>query len=79
MPHMTGRQLAEVIKQVSPATPVVLLTGGDEIDEKETASSAVDAELCKPLTMAALQHTLSTLTFSGVRHAESRKEIGDAA
>ena len=79
MPHMTGRQLAEVIKQVSPETPVVLLTGGDEIDEKETASSAVDAELCKPLTMAALQHTLSTLTFSGVRHAESRKEIGDAA
>ena len=79
MPHMTGRQLAEVIKQVSPETPVVLLTGGDEIDQKEIASSAVDAELCKPLTMAALQHTLSTLTFSGVRHAESRKEIGDAA
>lgn len=79
MPNMTGRQLAEVIKQVSPETPVVLLTGGDEIDVKEPASSAVDAELCKPLTMAALQRTLSSLTFPGHLPAESRKEIGDAA
>jgi len=79
MPHMTGRQLAEVIKQVSPETPVVLLTGGDEIDEKETASSAVDAELSKPLTMAALQRTLSTLTFPRALPAQSGKEIGEAA
>jgi CheY-like chemotaxis protein len=79
MPNMTGRQLAEVIKQVSPETPVVLLTGGDEIDAKETASSAVDAELSKPLTMAALQRTLSTLTFPAAIRAESGKEIGDAA
>jgi len=79
MPHMTGRQLAEVIKQVSPETPVVLLTGGDEIEATETASTAVDAELSKPLTMAALQRTLSTLTFSGSLRAESRKEIGEAA
>ncbi|MCW5793180.1 MAG: response regulator [Nitrospira sp.] len=79
MPNMTGRQLAEVIKQVSQDTPVVLLTGGDEIEVTETASQAVDAELSKPLTMAALQRTLSTLTFPGSLPAESRKEIGDAA
>ncbi len=79
MPDMTGRQLAEVIKRVSPETPVVLLTGGDEIEVKEVASAAVDAELCKPLTMAALQRTLSTLTFPGALFAESGKEIGDAA
>ncbi len=79
MPHMTGRQLAEVIKQVSPSTPVVLLTGGDEMEAAETTSVAVDAELSKPLTMAALQRTLSTLTFHGSLRAESRKEIGDAA
>ncbi len=79
MPNMTGRQLAEVIKQVSPETPVVLLTGGDELEANETASSAVDAELSKPLTMAALQRTLSTLTFPAALTAESRKEIGDAA
>jgi signal transduction histidine kinase len=30
MPHMTGRQLAGVIKKVSPDTPVLLLTGGDQ-------------------------------------------------
>ncbi|ULA61132.1 MAG: Histidine kinase [Nitrospira sp.] len=79
MPHMTGRQLAEVIKQVSPETPVVLLTGGDEIEVTETASSAIDAELCKPLTMAALQRTLSTLSFPSASRAASGKEIGDAA
>ena len=79
MPNMTGRQLAEVIKQVSPETPVVLLTGGDEIEVTETSSSAVDAELSKPLTMAALQRTLSTLTFPGSLPAQSGKDIGDAA
>ena len=79
MPNMTGRQLAEVIKQVSPETPVVLLTGGDEIEVKEAASFAVDAELSKPLTMAALQGTLSALAFPGSLRAESGKEIGDAA
>lgn len=79
MPHMTGRQLAEVIKQVSPETPVLLLTGGDQIEEDDTVSAAVDAELSKPLTMAALQRTLSTLTFPGSLRAESQKEIGDAA
>ena len=79
MPHMTGRQLAEVIKRVSPETPVVLLTGGDEIEVTETASPSVDAELSKPLTMAALQRTLATLTFPGSLPAESQKQIGDAA
>ena len=44
MPHMTERQLAEVIKQVSE-TPVVLLTGGDDGLTRRTVSSAVDAEL----------------------------------
>lgn len=75
MPHMTGRQLAEVIKQVSPETPVVLLTGGDESEATETASAAVDAELSKPLTMAALQRTLSTLTFSGSSARRAEKKL----
>ena len=79
MPHMTGRQLAEVIKNVSPDTPVVLLTGGDQIEEDSQASAAVDAELSKPLTMAALQRVLSTLRFPASVSAKSQKEIGDAA
>ena len=49
------------------------------IEAQETASTAVDAELSKPLTMAALQRTLSTLTFSGSLRADSRKDIGEAA
>ena len=79
MPHMTGRQLAEVIKNVSPETPVVLLTGGDQIEEDSQVSPAVDAELSKPLTMAALQRVLSTLRFPASVSAKSQKEIGDAA
>lgn len=79
MPHMTGRQLADVIKKVSADTPVLLLTGGDQIEETEPVSTAVDAELSKPLTMAALQRVLSTLRFPASLAAESQKEIGDAA
>lgn len=79
MPHMTGRQLAEVIKKVSADTPVLLLTGGDQIEQEETVSVAVDAELSKPLTMAALQQALSTIRFTKTLDAGSQKEIGDAA
>ena len=79
MPHMTGRQLADVIKKVSPETPVLLLTGGDQIEQEEMVSTAVDAELSKPLTMAALQQALSTIRFTKTLDAGSQKEIGDAA
>ena len=75
---MTGRQLAEVIKQVGvPETPVVLLTGGDEIDEKETASSAVDAEL-QAADHGRLPHTVDPSPFP-VCGMRSRKVPGDAA
>jgi signal transduction histidine kinase/ActR/RegA family two-component response regulator len=79
MPHMTGRQLAGVIKKVSPDTPVLLLTGGDQIEPEDTVSQAVDAELSKPLTMGALRQALSTLRYPKSIPAESQKEIGDAA
>jgi len=79
MPHMTGRQLAGVIKKVSPDTPVLLLTGGDQIEPEDTVSQAVDAELSKPLTMGALRQALSTLTVPGALHAQTGKDIGDAA
>ncbi|MBI4002752.1 MAG: response regulator, partial [Nitrospira defluvii] len=78
MPHMTGRQLAEVIKKVSPDTTIVLLTGGDQTDE-EASSAAVDVVLSKPLTMASLQQALSRITIRTWAPAENRKEIGDAA
>ena len=79
MPHMTGRQLAGVIKKVSPDTPVLLLTGGDQLEQEDTVSQAVDAELSKPLTMGALRQALSTLRYPKSLPAESQKEIGDAA
>ncbi|MCE3224707.1 MAG: protein of unknown function, putative Histidine kinase [Nitrospira sp.] len=79
MPQMTGRQLAEVIKKVSPDTAVVLLTGGDQTDADEAPSAAVDVVLSKPLTMASLQQALSRITIRNLAQAENRKEIGEAA
>lgn len=79
MPHLTGLQLAEVIKQVSPTTPVILLTGGDQHDDENAPSDVVDVVVSKPLTMGSLQQALSRITIPHPAHNETRKEIGEAA
>lgn len=79
MPHMTGRQLAKVIKKVSPQTPVLLLTGGDETEGEDHPSDAVDAALTKPVTMASLRKALSRMVIPSASSDGSRKEIGEAA
>ncbi|HXE42580.1 MAG TPA: response regulator, partial [Candidatus Baltobacteraceae bacterium] len=49
MPYVDGREVAKIIKQGSPATPVVLLTGwGEFISDEETALSDFDDILSKP-------------------------------
>ncbi|HZF01387.1 MAG TPA: ATP-binding protein [Methylomirabilota bacterium] len=49
MPYVDGREVAKIIKQGSPATPVVLLTGwGEFISDDETALSDFDELLNKP-------------------------------
>jgi len=62
MPGMNGINLAYCIKEESPATQVVLMTG----DEKETILSkirktAVDQALFKPFTLAEMDETLRGL------------------
>ena len=55
MPHMSGSQLAAAIKEMSPGTPVALLTGwGATIGEAELRESAVDVALSKPVNMGSL-------------------------
>ena len=49
MPHMDGRQLAQVLKRESPATPIILLTGwGRIMQEENTRPTEVDLVLSKP-------------------------------
>lgn len=62
MPGMNGINLAFYIKEESPATQVVLMTG----DEKEAIlfkirETAVDQALFKPFTLAEMDETLQGL------------------
>ncbi len=56
MPGMNGVQLAGVIKEVSPGTPVILLTGfGDEMLASGGLPAGIDLVLSKPVTQADLR------------------------
>jgi CheY-like chemotaxis protein len=49
MPHMDGRQLAQMLKKESPSTPIILLTGwGRIIQEHSERPPDVDVILSKP-------------------------------
>jgi signal transduction histidine kinase len=60
MPEMSGDQAAELIKQIQPDLPVIMLTGfGALIEVTGSRPRAVDAVLGKPVTLAMLRQTLS--------------------
>jgi signal transduction histidine kinase/response regulator RpfG family c-di-GMP phosphodiesterase len=49
MPHMDGRQLAQMVKRESPSTPIILLTGWGRIMQEQGERPAdVDIVLSKP-------------------------------
>jgi CheY-like chemotaxis protein len=57
MPGMNGDEIAAAIKQVSPETPVIMITGLSPGDRANKAS-AVDVMLRKPFTSAALHEAI---------------------
>jgi len=60
MPEMSGDQLAVAIKQISPTTPVVLLTGfGDLMKEAGEHPAGVDAIMRKPITLTEFHEALA--------------------
>ncbi|MDA3971249.1 MAG: response regulator [Desulfobulbaceae bacterium] len=62
MPKMNGAELTLQIKQLSPATPVVLCTGySDSMDEKKAKEIGIDRFLVKPVNARALAQTLHEL------------------
>ena len=59
MPQMSGDQTAELIKQLHPGLPIILLTGfGALIEVTGTQPRAVDAVIGKPVTLGTLRETI---------------------
>jgi signal transduction histidine kinase len=61
MPGMNGDQLATAIKQVSPTTPVILLTGFGQFLDKSTVPD-VDFLASKPISIDSLREAIATAT-----------------
>lgn len=60
MPYVDGRQVAKVLKQESPGTPIVMLTGWGAFMKDDTAAPVqVDSVLSKPPRSKELRETLS--------------------
>lgn len=59
MPYVDGREVARLVKQESPATPVILLTGwGERIRAEGSLPADVDFVISKPTTVKQLWETL---------------------
>jgi CheY-like chemotaxis protein len=59
MPAMDGLSLAGHIKERSPSTPVILLTGSDrETVRKKLKRAPVDSVIFKPFRLEDLQRTV---------------------
>ncbi|HYT60105.1 MAG TPA: response regulator [Haliangiales bacterium] len=62
MPHLDGRQLAQIIKKESPATPIIMMTGwATSMKGEEEVPLGVDGVLNKPPNIAELQGMLRQL------------------
>jgi signal transduction histidine kinase/ActR/RegA family two-component response regulator len=62
MPHVDGRKVATSVKEVSPTTPVVLLTGwGQRLIATNDAPAHVDKVLAKPPRLNELRAALAEL------------------
>lgn len=65
MPGMDGREVARVVKQTSPETPVILLTGwGETLRREGSVPPHVDHLLSKPPKLSDLRAALVTVTAS---------------
>ena len=63
MPEVGGDQLAAMVKEVAPTTPVVLLTGfGDLMNAAGEKPDGVDLVVKKPIRLATLREVLAKMT-----------------
>jgi CheY-like chemotaxis protein len=62
MPHVDGRRVAAAVKEISPSTPVILLTGwGQRLIGDGDVPMQVDRVLAKPPRMRELREALAYL------------------
>jgi CheY-like chemotaxis protein len=63
MPYLDGRQVAKAVKQESPSTPVVMLTGwGAFMKDEAEPPDQVDGIVSKPPRSRELREVLSRLS-----------------
>lgn len=74
MPNLDGRQVAKQVKQFSPRTPVVLLSGWGLFLDNTELPAEVDAVLSKPPRLHELQRMLARLI-----HAADQGPLDEAA
>ncbi len=71
MPGMNGDLLASKLHQVSPATPVIMLTGfGDLMTARRENPAGVDLVLGKPLSLADLRAALAKVGYPQASEAK---------
>jgi DNA-binding response OmpR family regulator len=76
MPHLDGRGVAKAVKEISSATPVILLTGwGRRSQGDGEAVPCVDRVLGKPPKMRELRMALAE-HCSGAESAETNAAHG---
>jgi PAS domain S-box-containing protein len=62
MPHMTGLDLARVMHEQSPGTPIILATGyGETLDRRQTKEAGIGLVLVKPVSRAGLAEAVRAL------------------
>jgi CheY-like chemotaxis protein len=68
MPYVDGRQVASVVKAISPATPVILLTGwGQRLVAEGDVPTHVDLVLSKPPKLRDLREALARCCTPALR------------
>lgn len=65
MPHVGGGRVAQAVKKICPATPVVVLTGRPPVGEEAADLAKVDLVLNKPLRQGQLRTALEAVRSSG--------------
>jgi len=74
MSGMSGDQLASIIKDISPDTYVIMLTGfGDIMLEEDETPNGVDMVMAKPPTITALDQALARVPGQGGRWPQPKK------
>jgi signal transduction histidine kinase/ActR/RegA family two-component response regulator len=71
MPYLDGRQVAQAIKDLSPGTPVIMLTGWGSIMKSEDAPPNMDAMLSKPPRLNELREALWKVRANAIPEKKS--------